>query len=754
MVQGIERLPIALASALLWVAAVGAGMCVLRRAGCRGLSTGERVVFGGALGMGVLSLATFVLGTVSGRPPWLFAALCWALLLLLAGVGLRDLAGAAGEGVRGLRAWSREATRLHVAVLLLAGVVVFLALTRANVPVTADYDSLEYHFAAPAVWWRAGRITFLRDVVYANFPLNVEMLYLLAMNCFGGPLAGAIVGQQVGIGFVVLTAGAILCCGHRLGSAAAGRAGAAIFLATPMLGELATQNSYVVELPMTAYAFLALYAFLLLRSARGDPRRRLRLAALCGAMAGLAIGCKYPAVLFVLVPLGGFILVDGLVRRREGGRPVVEAALVGLVALAVASPWLVRNAVNTGNPTYPLLYRAFGGGNWSAQQEAKFAKAHRSSSASLPDAGRRFWAFAAWREQPGGDAAPPWRAPAAPLLFVFALVPLAAGGRVRSRLVLLGALAFALAAGVLRFLPHVSTGAASAAEIGLSLGIVAVVLSPLRLRGRAELLLAHVHFVFWFVAWYALTHRVERFLEPATPGVAVVAGFGVAALGRGRLVRVARWLVAAGLACAAATTVLVHLYSLGVGLVQPADAYLRGSFFGATYSHDAIQAINKLDKGAVVLFLGETRTFYCRRRALAATVFDRQPIDRILEREATGVRARRVRDGLRELGVTHLYVNWAEIKRLGDTYAYKLDGRVHNGFSDHVNFERRELVTEMLREGCLRSVPLPIHDADGKVLPVEYVPDRHGDAVPAIRLRDGQGNTIHRPVGVVLYELR
>jgi hypothetical protein len=496
--QGILHLPVALLSLALWAVALGAGMAILRRAGYEELTTGERAVFGGGIGMGVLSLGTLLLGVIGGRPHWLLEASLVVLLLVLAAVGVRELLRAMGDSARALRAWGREATRLHILVVVLGVAVVLLALTRANVPVFNDYDSLEYHLGAPARWWREGRVSFLRGVVYTNFPLNVEMLYLLAMSCFGGPIRGAVVGLQVGIGFVVLTAGAIAACGRRLGAPAAGRAGAAIFLATPMLAGLATQSSYVVELPMTAYAFLALYGFLLLRAVPDDARRsRRRLAILCGVMAGLAVGCKYPAVLFVLVPVLAFILVGGILRRGALRRRVGEAAAVGLVAMAVASPWLVRNAVNTGNPTYPLLHGIFGGANWSAEQDAKFAKAHRAGPGSLPDAGRRFWAFAAWRDQPGGEWRPPWRPPAAPLLFLFAIIPFALSGRYTARPVLYVALLFVVSAALLRFGSGGSGALSGVPSVATAAGILALVASPLLFWRRRELLFCHAFFVLW-----------------------------------------------------------------------------------------------------------------------------------------------------------------------------------------------------------------------------------------------------------------
>ncbi|MBL7222683.1 MAG: hypothetical protein ISS72_02405 [Candidatus Brocadiae bacterium] len=719
LVQGVARLPIAFLSLAVWGVALGAGMALLRWCGYGELKPGERAVFGGGVGMGILSLGTLLAGVVAGRPPWLLDALLVTLLVAMAIVGFRDAARALRHGARALRAWRPQSRWLGVLTPLLGLAVVLLALTRANVPVFSDYDSLEYHLAAPAQWWRAGRITFLRDMVYSNFPQNVEMLQLLAMSCFGGPLRGAVVGLQIGIGFVVLTAGAIAACGRRLGSPAAGRAGAALFLATPMLGGLTSHDSYVVELPLAAYAFLALYAGVLLWQARdATPATRRRLAILCGAMAGLAIGCKYPALLFVFVPVVAIAALGAVVDRQRARRALGEAAIVGAVALAVAGPWFVRNAVNTGNPTYPLLYSVFGGSEWSPRQDAKFARAHRPAAASVAAAADRLWRFAVWRDQPQGDWQPPWRAAAAPLLLLFGMVPLMLGGRHRARAVLYVALLALVGAGLLRFASGSADGLTAASRFVAAVGLVAFVASPLLLWRRGAWAIVYGFFVFCFVAWYVPTHRLDRFLDPATPALALVAGLGVASVAGRWPRRVAQGLVAAGLAFSLVTTVIIHVHPLYFGLLESPDAYLSlCSSEGSTYSHATIRTINELPADAVVLFVGEARTFYSRRRVLAASVFDRQPIDRILEGKGEGDPARRVRDGLRALGVTHIYFNWPEISRLGRSYAYRFRGRDHDGLSDYLNAEERRLFAGMVQRGTLRVLPIRDRE-DREIMPV------------------------------------
>jgi hypothetical protein len=245
--------------------------------------------------------------------------------------------------------------------------------------------------------------------------------------------------------------------------------------------------------------------------------------------------------------------------------------------------------------------------------------------------------------------------------------------------------------------------------------VLALVTSPAFLLRRGDSIFLALYCVLWLIAWYTLTHRLDRFLDPMTPALAALGGIGFASLSGRTGRRMGQGLLVGGLAYAAATTFLIYAAILQVGLALPVETFVRGVSEPTTYSHAAIEKINKeLAPDATVLFVGEARTFYCRRRALAATVFDRHPIDRILDSGPLGDAARRVRDGLRELGVTHLYVNWPEIARLAGSYTYRYGGRVHRGLRDEVY---ARLFARMTERGYLRPIAAFGKDPQGRPVP-------------------------------------
>ncbi|MDP6058693.1 MAG: hypothetical protein QGH33_07360, partial [Pirellulaceae bacterium] len=97
------------------------------------------------------------------------------------------------------------------------------------------------------------------------------------------------------------------------------------------------------------------------------------LVMLAGFLAGSAVACKYPSVLFLVIPVLLFFLFG------SGRIPQWRAVVVFLLAVACASGlWFGKNLVLTGNPTYPLLYEVFDGTTRTPEKHAQWTRAHRT----------------------------------------------------------------------------------------------------------------------------------------------------------------------------------------------------------------------------------------------------------------------------------------------------------------------------------------------------------------------------------------
>jgi len=610
--------------AFVCVCAASGGIGALGRMRVLPESLSSRLVFGAGLGLGVVCLGVLALGAAGLLHPVVLA------------VGLLSLALSGGrEAARaGREAWASAGSprALFSGGSLLWGVMILffiMNLTRAFEP-PWEYDALEYHLGAPALWLKAGRITFLDRNVYSNMPLNTEMLYLLSMSLTGSTVDGAALGQLFNVVTGALCALAVRGAVRDIAGSLAGGVAGAIYYAWP--GVTLYAGTAHVEIAQQFYGVLALWATIW---AFVDKRGPLRMSALAGLAAGLSMGVKYPGAVFVTIPVAALCLAAGF----RNGKPrvaVAAAALAGIMAVASFSPWLVRNAINTGNPLYPLLYRVFGGAHWSAWEEARWQSRHSPGATSPAEflSAVRSWATAA-EDSTQSE-----------LLFVF--------------------------------LPF---------------------LALTRRRGLTPVLTIAGYAGFCFLAWFLFTHRADRFLAPAVPALAALGGMGFAAVSS-RAGRVAAGVALGGLLIAGPSASVRYALverSLASALGEAPAGFFATKAPDFRLGFEAMQALNdpaKVPPDAKVLFFPEARTFWAERSVIACTPFDRSVMEEVVRNAASPEDAAAA---LRRLGVTHVLVNYAEIGRLLRTGDYLFDGRQRPHILDGFNwplfqaFEQRHL---------------------------------------------------------------
>jgi hypothetical protein len=254
---------------------------------------------------------------------------------------------------------------INAAVIAAIAALIGAIMLMATVP-PVDRDGLSHHLAVPKLYLKNGGIHEIPGVPFSYYPMNLDLLYMIPLY-FGND----ILPKFMHFGFALLTGWLIfIYLRRRLDGRHYGLAGALLFLSLPI----------VVKLSITVYVDLGLIFFstaALLQLLRwAETNFRPRHLVLAGVFAGLCLGTKINGMLAVfLMALGVlfiyrrlFIMVsqsDHKAAPEPGGegvglKPLGWAMVFVAVAALVYSPWMVRNALWTGNPVYPMAAKLLG----------------------------------------------------------------------------------------------------------------------------------------------------------------------------------------------------------------------------------------------------------------------------------------------------------------------------------------------------------------------------------------------------------
>ena len=326
------------------VIALGLGRRCLHALRLRTLSSLEEAVFAVGLGLGIQSYLVWTLGLL-GRADRLSLYAALGVLALFAAPGLSRSPVFSNLRASG-RIWPRTyRSRLLGILLLTAGI---LNLVGTVAPPSFE-DALAYHFAVPKIWLQQHQITELPWHLESYQPFTIEMLFLLGMALSGGTLSALFHWL-----FGVLIAASLFTFQRRHVPGSSPLVAACIFYLSGLIAWESTSG--FVDLGLTFFAHLSIFGILNWLQRRRDTAW----LAVSGIFAGLAAGSKYVG-LFVPVCLLLMLLVAlrGVRFTRDAG---TAAAIFGLCAFSVGSPWYIKNALQTGDPLYPFGLALFGHG--------------------------------------------------------------------------------------------------------------------------------------------------------------------------------------------------------------------------------------------------------------------------------------------------------------------------------------------------------------------------------------------------------
>ncbi|MGH9868783.1 MAG: ArnT family glycosyltransferase [Candidatus Polarisedimenticolia bacterium] len=284
-----------------------------------------------ATGLGTLALGVFALAAAGllYRPA--------VLALVIAGVAAlgmqrgRRLAAPSGESAP----WSR----VDLALLALLALAAVLTFTAAVAP-PEFYDALVYHLAIPDHYIQHHGMVPIEGNFYAHYPANMGMLYAMGLL-----LRDAAFAQSLHWLCGVLSVFTLYAIGVRHAARTEALLACVLFGLIP--GVMLVSTAAISDLTITLFGTVC-FAAVLEWWESGDRRWLVP----AGIAAGLAMGTKYTAALVVCLPCAAALAAC---RGRSWAARGAAVVLVGAVALALLSPWLVRNAIFTGNPVAPYL---------------------------------------------------------------------------------------------------------------------------------------------------------------------------------------------------------------------------------------------------------------------------------------------------------------------------------------------------------------------------------------------------------------
>lgn len=573
----------------------------------RDLSALDWLLFSMGLGFGALSLLTLGLGAAG--------QLNRTALLVLLGCGFA--AGAfrfradilprlkeLDEEIKGLRFSAFD--KVLLALLLFSGAAVLMLTLSPEI----FFDSLVYHLGVPAYYINEGRLLASPDNLHSASPLLLQMLYAAGLLLSGDTLAKLL---HFATGFWLCAT--MFAMGRRYASVTAGLLACVIYAGMPMAGmNLGTTG---VEVGSSWFTLLAAYA-LVLFSARekGEPRLFDRTLLLAGIMAGLASGTKYTALFAVVAGMGlMFLNRPGEPSSGRAALSLKRALFFGAAAGLVFSPWMIKDLLFHGNPLYPYFGGLFGGHRvdpykWALLNSDCYARDLHAAFSSL--------------------------------------------------------------SGFFQFLFHpwylTMSGAGNADFVGPAI----LVCAPLTLAAfYARPPLKHLAFLaaaMW--ALWAFSTTMPRYLLTDLALFSVI----FAAIITGAPSAFFRWTFQGLLALVCfygAQWVDRTAASQGGWRVvfgyESRDHYLsvQHQSYPTPY-YPAMEYINSsLPRDSRVLFLGESRGFYCGRRFITSSVYDESPLVRFARESAT---PEELEAKVKAAGITDLFLNLGEAMRVDQTY--------------------------------------------------------------------------------------
>jgi hypothetical protein len=340
--------------------AVGYRLLRIARVPLTSLDLWELGFVSATLGSATLQLIPACLAAAGIMTPLAVRAVFAILLVLAVPTMLRIGRAFVGEARRLSMHQLSASQRVWIALL---GLVLVSLLVQASV-FRGFGDDDGYHLSSPKRWLSTGGLDYLPTFTHTNASLGFEMLYVIALS-----ITDVIGAKALHYGAGVFTLFGIFLASRRLDNSYAGLVAISIFLIpnqifnVPLLFTVA-----YADFGATWMATASLLLFLVWRE-----HRDFKILVCFALSAGFAGSFKFTCL--------GLALAWGLpvlYEARRGGlswyRAIALVVCFGAIAIIPVIPWLIRNAILTGNPIYPILSSILPTRDWPAEHADIFGR--------------------------------------------------------------------------------------------------------------------------------------------------------------------------------------------------------------------------------------------------------------------------------------------------------------------------------------------------------------------------------------------
>ena len=219
-------------------------------------------------------------------------------------------------------------------------------------------DALIHHLAVPKLWLKHGGFYEIPWADYSYYPMNINLLYLVCLY-----FKNDIAPKFIHLGFGLGTGWLIYTYLKQRYDRKWGLLGMLIFITTPIVVWLST--SAYIDLGMTFFSTAGLLALIKWRDLEFKQIKWLLISSIC---MGIAIGSKYNALIALLI-LNLMVMYSYAHDTKRQIAAVKYGLIFFVVAVLIASPWYLKNILQTGNPFYPLFNSLFQTINHTPVQE-------------------------------------------------------------------------------------------------------------------------------------------------------------------------------------------------------------------------------------------------------------------------------------------------------------------------------------------------------------------------------------------------